>query len=69
MRDHGHTVARPRLDEVTIRSETGCNVVAFTAEDGMAINPSPNEVLKRDGESILIGTADSEERFLAEHGG
>jgi voltage-gated potassium channel len=63
------SLAGKRLADSGIRSETGCNVVAFTAEEGMAINPSPDEVLKKDGEIILIGTAESEECFLAEHGG
>ena len=63
-----HSLAGKRLADSGIRSGTGCNVVAFTADDGMAINPSPDEVLKKDGEIILIGTAESEERFLAEHG-
>jgi voltage-gated potassium channel len=61
------SLAGKRLADSGIRSETGCNVVAFTAEDGMAINPSPDEVLKKDGEIILIGTAESEERFLSDH--
>jgi Trk K+ transport system NAD-binding subunit len=62
------TIAGQRLAECGIRSNTGCSVVAFTTDAGMTINPSPDEILKHDGELILIGTADSEARFLADHG-
>jgi len=62
-------LAGRRLADSGIRAETGCNVVAFGTDGEMAINPSPDDILKPDGEIILIGTAQSEARFLAQHGG
>lgn len=60
-------LAGKRLADSGIRADTGCNVVAFTTDTGMTINPSASEILKPDGEVILIGSAESEARFLAEH--
>ena len=56
------------LDQAAIRSQTGCNVVALRSETGMTINPDPSTILKRGNEIILIGTPESEERFMKLYG-
>ncbi len=56
------------LDQAAIRSQTGCNVVALRSETGMTINPDPSTILKRGDEIILIGTPESEQRFMKLYG-
>lgn len=60
----GHTIA-----DSSIRKETGCTVIAVKIEDAMNINPEPSLVLPEDGEIILIGTVESENRFFKIYGG
>jgi Trk K+ transport system NAD-binding subunit len=56
------------LDQAAIPSQTGCNVVALRSETGMTINPDPSTILKRGDEIILIGTPESEQRFMKLYG-
>ena len=56
------------LERAAIPSQTGCNVVALRSETGMTINPDPSAVLKRGDEIILIGTPESEQRFMKRYG-
>ncbi|MGA7903809.1 MAG: TrkA C-terminal domain-containing protein, partial [Terrimicrobiaceae bacterium] len=56
------------LAEAAIPSEAGCNVVALRSETGLEINPDSATVLAPDAEIILIGTPESEERFMKLYG-
>jgi Trk K+ transport system NAD-binding subunit len=56
------------LADAAIPSQTGCNVVALRSERGMTINPNPSTILKRGDEIILIGTPESEQRFMKLYG-
>jgi voltage-gated potassium channel len=52
------------LIESRIREETGCNVVAVSRDGTTDANPDPNNLLPPDGELIVIGDSESEQRFL-----
>jgi voltage-gated potassium channel len=52
------------LIESRIREETGCNVVAVSRDGATDANPDPNNLLPPDGELIVIGDSESEQRFL-----
>lgn len=54
------------LQETGLREKTGCSVVAIHAQGTMKISPNPYVPLEKDNELILIGTADSEKKFLQE---
>lgn len=56
------------LAEAAIPSQTECNVVALRSETGMTINPGPSTILKSGAEIILIGTPESEQRFMELYG-
>jgi voltage-gated potassium channel len=56
------------LEEAAIPSQTGCNVVALRSEAGLKINPDSATVLTSRAEIILIGTPESEERFMKLYG-
>ena len=56
------------LDQAAIPSQTGCNVVALRSGTGMTINPDPSTLLRRGDEIILIGTPESEQRFMKLYG-
>ena len=60
---HGKTLA-----QASIRSQTGCNVVALRSGNGMTINPEPSTVLKSGAEIILIGSPEAEQRFVKLYG-
>lgn len=58
------------IAECGVREETGCTIAAIGNEDGeMLINPGPREVLRAGREMILVGSVESERRFLARFGG
>lgn len=42
----------------------GCSVIAIHSSDGLQVNPDPNTRLPADAEIFVIGTAESEQRFL-----
>ncbi len=52
----------------SIRERTGCSVVAIQTDAGMQVVPDPSVILAADAEIVLIGTAESEERFLSLYG-
>jgi voltage-gated potassium channel len=54
------------LTQAGIRQKTGCNVVAVIAGEKMEINPDAETPLPENGELVVIGDADSENRFLSE---
>ncbi|HEY5811541.1 MAG TPA: TrkA C-terminal domain-containing protein, partial [Terrimicrobiaceae bacterium] len=56
------------LTEAAIPRETGCHVVALRSGKEMIINPDPATILKEGAEIILIGTPESEQRFMQLYG-
>ena len=61
---HGKTLAQSN-----IRQETGCSVVAIKHSGETVINPDPNFTLKKNSDIILIGTSDSEKKFIKKYFG
>ncbi|MGE0680056.1 MAG: TrkA family potassium uptake protein [Candidatus Binatia bacterium] len=53
------------LIESKIREQTGCTVVGISTEQDMAVMPEPDTKLPEAADILLIGTAESEENFLA----
>jgi Trk K+ transport system NAD-binding subunit len=62
------SLAGKTIAQSTIREDTGCSVVAMETESGTEVVPNPMETMPADAEILLIGTADSEERFLELYG-
>lgn len=56
------------IADTSIRKETGCTIIAIKTKGSLEINPDPSSVLPKDGEIILIGTTESEDRFFKEYG-
>ncbi|HSR49728.1 MAG TPA: NAD-binding protein [Acidobacteriota bacterium] len=56
------------VGQTSIRQQTGCSIIAVNADGQTVINPSPDFVLPEEGELVLIGTVESETRFLNLHG-
>ncbi len=48
----------------SVREECGCNVIGISSDGAMMINPYRETLLPADGEMILIGSVDSEEKFF-----
>lgn len=57
-------LAGKTLLESNIRDKTGCSVVAVESRQGLEINPNPSLPLREQADILLIGTAESERRFL-----
>lgn len=55
----GRTIA-----ESSIRQRTECSVVAIRTEQGLHVVPDASATLPAEGDVVLIGTAEAEERFL-----
>ena len=47
-----------------VREESGCTIVAVRTDEGLRINPPANMELASDSELILVGSPESERRFL-----
>ena len=62
------SLAGRTLGEAAIPAQTGCSVVALRSAAGVTINPEPSTVLKSGVEIILIGTPESEQRFMKLYG-
>ena len=56
------------LAELALRHRTGCHVIALAVAGTMQINPEPSTPLKSHDALILIGTTESERRFLQRYG-
>jgi Trk K+ transport system NAD-binding subunit len=52
------------IEYASIQEECGCSVIGVSAHGTMAINPMVKTVLPVDGEIILIGSVESEEKFF-----
>ncbi len=66
------TALHPRLQNqalanIRIRENTGCSVVAVKRGGGLVVNPDPSIVLQGGDELVLIGTAQSEKRFIEKY--
>lgn len=57
-------LAHQSIAASSLRSETGCTVVALCQNEAITVNPDPAVPLPETGELILIGTAEGERRFL-----
>jgi Trk K+ transport system NAD-binding subunit len=48
----------------SIREECGCSVIGISTDGPLMINPNAETIRPSDGEMILIGSIESEERFF-----
>jgi len=48
----------------SIREQCGCNVIGISSNGSLMINPYPEVTLPQDGEMVLIGSVESEEKFF-----
>ncbi len=62
------TLAGQSILDTNIRQQTGCSVVGIRSERGMEVIPNPTAQLPTEGEIVLIGTAESEQKFLQLYG-
>ncbi len=58
------SLAGKTLAASEVREETGCSVLAIHTGNDAEVNPPPNTTLPPDAEIIVIGSAESEKRFL-----
>ena len=58
------SLAGETLAASEVREETGCSVLAIHTGNDAEVNPSPNTALPPDAEILVIGSAESEKRFL-----
>ncbi len=57
------------IQESGVREHTGCTIVAVRDDDGsLQINPRPHFALKQGQEMILVGSIESENKFLEKFG-
>lgn len=59
-------MAGRRLADCAVRTETGCTIIAVEHDGHRTVNPEPDLVLPKDGQLLLIGTLEAEEKFLKE---
>jgi Trk K+ transport system NAD-binding subunit len=52
------------IQYASIQEECGCNIIGVSAHGSMMINPFVETILSADGEIILIGSVESEEKFF-----
>jgi len=57
-------IAGKSIIEADIRHKTGCNVIAFTKDGEQVINPDPTQPIPYDGDLILIGETEAEDKFI-----
>ncbi len=58
------SLAGKTLIKSNIRESTGCSVIALKKREGLVVGPDPALPLDGEDELILIGTTESEQRFL-----
>jgi Trk K+ transport system NAD-binding subunit len=51
--------------ESRIRQKTGCSIVALRNGKGLKVGPSPQDVLSKGAELILVGTDEAERRYTS----
>lgn len=59
------SLAGKTLAESAIRKTSQCSVIAIDKPGGMIVNPPPNTVLDAGAKLVLIGGAESQERFIS----
>lgn len=52
------------LIDSNIREKTGCSVIAMKTEGGLVVGPDPSLPLCKEDELILIGTTESEKKYM-----
>ncbi len=52
------------LYESEIRKKTGCSIIAIRINGNLLINPDPGETIRENTELLLIGSYDSEKKFV-----
>jgi Trk K+ transport system NAD-binding subunit len=58
------------LAESNVRQETGCSIIALETSDSVQVNPDPTATRMPQGAKIIVvGSAESENRFLARYVG
>ena len=57
-------LAGKTLTQSAVRQRTGCSVIAIQGADGLQVNPDPTTTLPADAEMFVIGTEESQQRFL-----
>jgi voltage-gated potassium channel len=62
------SLAGRTLAESNVRQKTGCHVIAVVEGEIFDVNPDANRPLPPEGELIIIGDIDSEERFHSHYG-
>ncbi|MFO7715608.1 potassium channel family protein [Desulfosarcina sp.] len=55
------------LLNIQVRESTGCSIVAVKRKEELMINPDPAIVLERGDELVLIGSAESEKKFIEKY--
>jgi len=55
------------IKKTTIRQDCGCSIIGVTHDQGTMINPHPDFKLEADTELFLIGTVESELKFLKQY--
>ncbi|HMP91102.1 MAG TPA: NAD-binding protein [Kiritimatiellia bacterium] len=58
------SLAGSTLVESNIRQKTGCTVIAVRADGKTIITPDPQSALPSNGELILVGNEEAEEKFI-----
>jgi Trk K+ transport system NAD-binding subunit len=58
------TLAGKTIKYASIRQKCGCDVIGVSADGNLMINPYLDTILPSDGEMILIGSVESEEKFF-----
>ena len=58
------SLAGKTLAESGIRQETGCSVIAMERSNGLQVNVGPDTLLTTGAELFVIGSVESEGRFL-----
>ena len=58
------SLAGKTLAESGIRQETGCSIIAIEREGGLQVNPSADTLLAPGAELLVIGSAESQARYL-----
>lgn len=63
------SLAGQTIAQADVRAKTGSTIVAVNVDGTMHTNPDPKLVLPQDGELVLIGTLEAEDRLLKTYAG
>lgn len=61
------SLAGKTLTQGAVRQRTGCSVIAIQGYDGLQVNPDPKTTLPAGAEIFVIGSEESQQRFLDLH--